>query len=381
MSKLQSTMGMSISPINLLREGRLGVLLACFLTVSGAIAEKPPALDPAPPGSFTIAVIPDTQQYLGKGTKIEPNSTNPVTNPIFDNETRWIVDNLGAQRVVFVSHTGDIVDNPKIAAQWDLAQQYLSRFDGQIPYGLSVGNHDMAKDGNSSQFQKYFPASHFTSHPWYGGTFEGDPDRPDHCGNNANSYQLFSACGIDFVILHLECNAPDIVVNWAHGILEKYKNRTAFISTHMDIGLVDGPPSSQREKVKNRTAEIGRMKWTKNHGKLGNSAIDLWNKLYRKHANLTAIFSGDQGGVCSAYAAEVGDNGNKVHCFMADYGTSAVRLYRFLPQEKKIKIITYDPKLNSLVYTAKYEPDASKHQYEVPWDPKTNTPLMVDPAD
>jgi Calcineurin-like phosphoesterase len=361
----------------MIRRGTRVVAAALLLGVVNAGAEAPtglqpsPAseLDPAPSGSFSIIAIPDTQEYLGKGTKLEPQSTAPVTNPEFDTETRWVVDNLKNQKVAFVTQLGDIVDKPKIPAQWELAQKYMSRFDGLVPYGIVVGNHDMAKDGDSSQFQKYFPASHFANDSWYGGTCPGDPNLPNHSCNNANSYQLFSAGGIDFVFLHLECNAPDVVVNWANDVLDKFKDRTALISTHMDIGLADGPPESQKEKIKNHTAAIGRMKWTKSHGDLGNSGVDLWNKLYSKHANLLAIFSADQGGVCAAYRTETGDHGNIVHCFMSDYGTAAVRIYRFLPKENKIKVITYDTASGSLVHTAKYEPDPAKHQYEVPWKP------------
>jgi len=32
------------------------------------------ALNPAPAGSFSIVVLPDTQHYLGQGTKLQPDT-------------------------------------------------------------------------------------------------------------------------------------------------------------------------------------------------------------------------------------------------------------------------------------------------------------------
>jgi hypothetical protein len=171
------------------------------------------ALDSAPKDSFTVVMMSDTQGYLGKGTHLTPDSELETANPVFDAETKWIVGNIQAQHIVFVTHGGDITDvnNP---FQWQLAQHYLDRFQGVIPYGLVVGNHDMTASGDSSLFQKYFPASRFQGFKWYGGYYKGQEGHPEISGNNTNSYQLFSAGGINFVILHLECNAPDDVLAW-----------------------------------------------------------------------------------------------------------------------------------------------------------------------
>ena len=43
-------------------------------TADSAAAE--PSLSPAPEGTFSIVVIPDTQGYRGRGTKAQPGSTD-----------------------------------------------------------------------------------------------------------------------------------------------------------------------------------------------------------------------------------------------------------------------------------------------------------------
>src|SRR3954471_14871544 len=237
--------------------------LAAFVALCvGGVALRAVELDAAPPGSFTIVVIPDSQGYHGLATKAEPESKDPLTNPVFANHIRWLRENITAQRIVFVSHVGDIVDinNP---AQWQLAQENLDGLRGVVPFGLAVGNHDMTSAGDASLLRAHFRAASFRSYPWYGGTFESARPEEAAYGDNVNSYQLFSAGGLEFLFIHLECNAPDPVVAWADGLLTKYAGRRALISTHMDLGI--------REKPKTGEGFIsdpkGRMEWIKVHGK------------------------------------------------------------------------------------------------------------------
>ena len=195
----------------------LGVAMVFVVFGGRWAASQETLLGPAPEGSFTIVVIPDTQDYRGKGTKAQPKSEDPVTNEPFQIHTRWIVENLQTQRIVFVSHVGDIVDR-NVPEQWAVARECMDRLHGRVPYGIAVGNHDMKASGDSSLFQQNFPASRFAGCAWYAGSYSG-PDE-ENLGNNANSCQLFSAGGMDFVFLHLACNAPDEVLSWADQMLQ-----------------------------------------------------------------------------------------------------------------------------------------------------------------
>ena len=181
----------------------IAVLFAIVSTAS-------PELPSAPEDTFSFAVIPDTQRYKWKGTRAEPESEAPVTNAVFDTYTKWIQANIEPQRIVFVSHVGDIVDR-NVLAQWDVARNAMDRLHGRIPYRISVENHDMTRSGDSSLFQQYFPAPRYEGLAWYTGIFTPESDIAIS-GNNANSYQLFTGNGSEFVFLHLECNAPDDVL-------------------------------------------------------------------------------------------------------------------------------------------------------------------------
>lgn len=327
-------------------------------------------LDLPPPGAFTIVVIPDTQGYRGRGTKSTPESTDPVTNPVFENHTRWIAENLGAQNIVFVTHVGDIVDISN-HDQWKIARHCLDRLHGHVPYGLTVGNHDMQTDGNASLYQRYFGADRFEVFPWYGGCFEPAGTDQMVSGNNVNSYQLFSTGSLNFIHFNLECNAPDNVLAWAAEVLDRHAGRHALISTHMDLGIIDKP--------KTREGYIhdpkGRMRWTKIHGSRGNSGEEMWDKLYRSQANLAFIFSGDQSRVTALRQDRRGDHGNMIVSLLSDYTSSGpLRLYRFLPTKNKVQVITYDTTLLKLVESTDYVQKRENHQFSLDFDVTPGVP-------
>ncbi len=316
---------------------RLAAIVVLLSLAGLALAELPPA----PEGSFSVILLPDTQTYAAK---------KPAT---FHAETQWIVDNLDKQRICFVSHVGDIVDS-NVAEQWKVAREAMDRLHGQVPYGFSVGNHDMKSDGDSSLFKEYFPASRFEDFDWYVGNYK----------DNANSCQLFSAEGLDFVILHLECNAPDDTLKWADEMLNRYASRQAIVTTHMYLGPRD-KPKKPRDYF---DAPKGRMLWTKRHGSRGNSPEAMWEKCFRKHANLFMICCGDQSRTQTMHRTVRGEHDNPVHEVLCDYHEGSLRVYRFTPSEAKIEAWTYRPEHGELCQGTKIEPDMEEHHFSLPYE-------------
>lgn len=339
------------------------LLLLVFWPPSAVVAEE--RLDVPPANTFSIVLIPDTQAYSGVGTKSNPEDPSPVTNKIFVAHTDWIVRNQQRQNIVFASHVGDIVDINE-DRQWEVARACMDALHGRLPYGISVGNHDMTSRGDSSLFQKYFGAERFREFPWYGGCFPGTNGvGSEVSANNANSFQLFEAGGGKWIFLHLECNAPDDVLEWANETLRKYSDRQVFITSHMGWGPLESP-SNNAEFI---TAPKGRMRWKKIHGVRGNTPQQMWDKCYRHHPNLVAVFSGDQSRTQAYKASNPGDHGNIIHELLQDYGSGWLRLYRFVPQEKKIQAITFDPNTEILCEGTKLVPSLEEHQFELPFAP------------
>ncbi|MDF1824449.1 MAG: metallophosphoesterase [Verrucomicrobiales bacterium] len=318
------------------------------------------SLDNAPEESFSIVVIPDTQAYLGRGTAATPDSDAPVTNPSFESHINWIKSHLEPQRIAFVSHVGDLVDL-NIPSQWVTARALMNRLKGSVPFGFSPGNRDMQDSGDSSLFQSCFGADQYRHFPWYGDSFTSS--REGFSGNNANSFQLFEKRGIKVIFLHLECNAPDDVVDWANEILAVHGDRLALITTHMGWGPLERPRSSD-DYV---TAPKGRMTWCKTHGKKGNSPQQLWEKCYRIHSHLFAVFSGDQIRTEAFRAASTGRNGNLIHEITQDYGNTLLRLYRFLPEQQRVDAFTIDSHTTFLCGGTPRHPGKEQHQFQIPW--------------
>lgn len=318
-------------------------------------------LPPMPADAFTIVIIPDTQAYAGKGCKATPTSTDPVANASLAAQTKWICEHREDQNIVFVSHVGDIVDKNN-ADQWAVAKQHLDTLRGVAPLSLTVGNHDMTSKGDATLFQEYFPAASFAAYPWYLGSYTHARADQNVSANNVNSAQLFSAGGIDFIHLSLECNAPDDVLAWADETLSKYSERRALITTHMDLGILDKPKTDAGYIHDPK----GRMRWIKIHGERGNTGEQMWDKLYCKHANLDFIFCGDQSRVTALKLARAADDGHLITAMLSDYLSQPVlRLLRFAPAEDRVHAVTYDVVQKVLVDDTPYVHELEQHQFEL----------------
>ena len=326
-------------------------------------------LPPLPDDAFTYAVIPDTQLYRGEGALVKPGmpkQKGPTRNPAFASRVAWIEKNLVQEKIAFVSHVGDIIDarNP---LQWAFASNLMSRLDGKVPYGISVGNHDSESgDTVKSGFTKAFPASRYARNSWYVG----------QRGDNANSCQLFEAGGMKFVMLHLECNAPDDVLDWADSMLEKYRDRMGIIVTHMYLGYL----TKEHDKLQRKNHYVdppgygdwfGVMAWKKVHGEKGTTAQEMWDRHFSKHANLFLILCGDQSMATAWRHLQFGRNGNRVYSVLQDYprksdGEDWLRLFRFRPSKGVVEVYTYSPSQDRLCDDAGFWHGRSWHQFELP---------------
>lgn len=101
--------------------------------------------------SFSMVVIPDTQQYRGRGTReaAEPGA-GALTNRGFDGWADWVADNWEQRNIAFVSH----MVGKNNCKQWALARTCMDTMYGRVSCGISVGNHDMTTGKGDS-----FPSS------------------------------------------------------------------------------------------------------------------------------------------------------------------------------------------------------------------------------
>ena len=283
-------------------------MLACVAGVS--VAEEP--------ADFSVVLLPDTQNY---------SESSPDT---YLAQTEWIKERARADRIKFVIHLGDIVQNHNDAEEeWKLADRAHRVLDGAVPYSMVPGNHDMGMvekrlNRDTSLYNKYFPPGRFDEYPWYGG----------HYGEaNDSNYCLFEAAGMKFLVLSLEMCPRDEILDWAGRVLDEHKNHRVIVATHCYM-RPDG-----RDK---KTARA--------YGLDGATGEELWDKFIRKHANIFMVTSGHVLGV--GLQTNANDAGLPVHETLVDYqglpngGDGWLRILRFVPSEDKIHVKAYSPLLD-----------------------------------
>ncbi|MEA2622083.1 MAG: hypothetical protein QOH61_993, partial [Chloroflexota bacterium] len=273
---------------------------------------------------FTIVALPDTQHYVD----------NPANLPNYNAQTQWIVANRAARNIAFVTHEGDVVEHAdQFEVEWQRADAAMDVLDNAgIPNNLTTGNHDVnTSNGNGSFFDQYFPPSRYSGFTWYGGYLGSLVSDPVN-RMNKNNYELFSAGGHDFIILHLELDVPDYAVDWAGRILDQYPNRMAIITTHLFVNTSNQRPTSPAFLTN------------------GNSAEEVWQTLIRPHCNVFLVLNGHFPG--EGRRTDLNACGNPVHQLLADYqersngGDGWLRILTFKPAENRIAVTTYSPTLN-----------------------------------
>ena len=264
--------------------------------------------------NFTIVVLPDTQYY---------SDNYPW---IFENQTKWIIENRESMNIVFVTHLGDLVDHYESIKEWDNANTSMSKLDGVLPFGVLPGNHDGAETGGDlTNYNNYFGFKRFNNESWYGGAYQNI---------NTNNYQLFSAGGDDFLIFHIQFNPSDDILFWASTVIDQNPSRRVIVSTH---NFVHG-----YSYYSNSRSEIGK---------------NMWEKLVKPHADqIFLVLSGHYENEVRITSLE---DGYFVHQLLSDYqdrpngGNGWLRIIEFSSINDEISIRTYSPYLN------KYEPDSN----------------------
>lgn len=277
----------------------------------------------APGADFTIIALPDTQYYS--------SSLNGGSPAIFNAQTQWIVGQRAARNIAFVTQLGDCVehgDNGGDPVEWNVADTAFDFLEDPMtttlphgmPYGIAVGNHDQSPvgdpNGATTFYNQFFGESRFLGRPYYGG----------HYGtNNDNHYELFSASGLDFIIIHLEYDpaANPAVLAWANGLLQANPTRRGILVSHHFVN-------------------------TGNPATFGTQGQATYNAL-RANPNFFLMLNGH---VAGEGRRQDTFSGNTVNSLLADYqsrtngGNGWLRILTFSPATDQIRVQTFSPTLN-----------------------------------
>jgi len=257
-------------------------------------------------GKFSIAVIPDTQQEVGKDSR-------------FINRTQWLVNNKENLDLRFVEHTGDVVnwDTPT-HDQYEVASKAMKVLDdNKIPNALTIGNHDTAAVGvgggaadskntrtlvrNTTTFNTYFNVNRYPGIT----TFEA--------GKVDNAYQTFDAAGQKWLMLNLELWPRTEVVNWAKTVVASHPDYNVVVSTH---SYLNG------DSTIDQSASYG-----------SNSAQYVYDNLIKQYANIKIVVSGHVGE--AGYREDTGVNGNKIVSYLGTFHSNTTNPVRTLEIDTK----------------------------------------------
>ena len=282
------------------------------------------------PLSFTLIALPDTQNYA----QYYPT--------IYTQQTQWIVAQKNALNIVFVGHEGDIVNNAGSTTEYDNADTSMSYLEDPvttglpdgIPYSMVPGNHDQP----TTNYNIYFGVSRFSGRGYYGGHYST---------TNNNNYILFSAAGMDFIVVSLDYDPDTSELAWADSILQTYSSRRAILISH---------------SILNTDAS-----WT-------GPGLNIYNAL-SDNPNLFLMLCGHMHG--EARRTDT-DSGHTIYSLLADYqdypngGNGYLRIIEFIPAADEIQVRTYSPSLDQ------YETDTSS-EFTLYYDMtvSTNTPPIV----
>ncbi len=327
--------------------------------------------------SFTVAVVPDTQNYS------DLTLAQPRGEQTFVQEMQYLADQREAKNIVFATFVGDIVqhgdgrfrvpaaegreaDTFDTREEWDIANRAVSILSRSgVPFGMVPGNHDYdnyswwAEDGGPGASRPlaggrawsfYFgPTSpHFAGRDWYGGASP----------NGLNSFQTFEGDGRRFLHLSLEMDPPVAALDWAQAVVDAHPGLPVIVTTHEWLTPSRTGETRRGDSTTNSFASTDHL-----------SPDQVWDRFIRKNPMIFMILSGH------AYLPAVeglshgenlridtNDAGYPVYQVLQDYQANTVgpdgqagsanggggwlRFLEFDVERQKIRFYTYSPLLD-----------------------------------
>lgn len=263
--------------------------------------------DPASP-RFTIAVLPDTQ-YLYDEDSAVPTPLEAT----FD----WLIANRADRNIAFMAHLGDVVEHGD-AGEIARASETFQRIDGQIPYSVQTGNHDI--DGGTDDQRGETP--YLTA--FNPDRFALSPTFASASADGYNSYHVVAAGGRQWLVLVLDWRVSAAGLVWAQGVLDANPTLPVILTTHEFVSADDFG-----------TAELSENGET------------LWDGLVAGNDQIFLVLNGHFWP--TGRATLTNDAGNAVHAHITNYqdryfgGAAMIRLYTFDLTRNVIDVETFSP--------------------------------------
>ena len=179
-------------------------------------------------GVYTFAWISDPQHY------------SEAYPEIFETMTRFLKEERARLNLAYVVHTGDMVQDYDVSAQWDAAEAAM-RALADIPHGVLAGNHDVGKSRRDfSEFNARFGGEAMEAAPYCGGIYKG----------GMGHYDLIDAGNTGYVFAYMGYQPDDAAVRWLASVFDQYPERVGVLCVHdyfrTDLSLYDSGKALQK---------------------------------------------------------------------------------------------------------------------------------------
>ncbi|MDD6808436.1 MAG: metallophosphoesterase [Oscillospiraceae bacterium] len=297
--------------------GAMVIIIAILCTACNGAVDTPYPLK-SEENIHTIVLASDTQRYASGKTD--------VYNKMFES----LVSDKEKYNIDFIVHTGDVVQQSESDDEWKVAHEAISKLSGQIPFGVTSGNHDQVNGAERFvPFQKYFGEDLYKDCDYFGESYE----------DFRAFYELITISDMNFVFVFIG-DDPDIgAINFANDVFAKYQDRIGVLCTHKFM----------REDLS--LDEMGEY---------------MMENIVEKNNNVYMTICGHES---SAGFIENEVNGRKVVSIIANYqdaNNDGTMMYLQLDEkEKTITGISYSPISGS--YTGYADKDNDQFRVNIPW--------------
>lgn len=328
------------------------MLRRTLFLAAAALLTSTPAFADATDAKFTIAVLPDTQNYMDYTHQRDEKFPFDAREMFFD-QMEYIAANVESAggEIAFVSALGDVwqhqtmtidpghymrgfrVDENSVFSKifkptqkvWDVempaAKKGYDLIAGKVPFSVVPGNHDydamwtdskfpsaakpVAGDmstigvlhpGGLSNFRAVFGehTPFFKGQPWYVASNDG----------GADSAQVFEAGGYRFLHIGLQFDPPDSSLEWAAKVIEAHKGLPTIVSTHDYL-------DTRGRRLPNPIIDGNKV------DPQDNSPQMIWDKFLSQHDQIFLLLCGHEHG--QAIRTDANKFGNQVYQVLADY--------------------------------------------------------------
>ncbi|MFF3872855.1 metallophosphoesterase [Streptomyces sp. NPDC001978] len=322
----------------------------------------------ADPDSYDFSLVHYTDtQYLAEGAvEQETPEERAVWQKAYGDVSRWIAANKDKRKIAYVAHTGDLIENNirkpadeatqrQVVGELEVSSEQQKIIDDAgVPNGVIAGNHDNqsgTENGPGSIYNQYYGPDRYQAlskgweHAEYGG--------PWRAGDNQNHYDLFSAGGLDFVVVGLSYGVTREEAEWADSIFKRFPDRNGILLSHDYLA----PSSNPDGRGAAFSAPDGSM---------------LYKKVVQDNPNVFLILAGHEHGVGTNVKPKVGKVAHDVVELLADYqfytvsadrlglteiggyrpddqlqfGASFFRMLQFDVKRSELTVDTYSPLLD-----------------------------------